>query len=140
MALKCDCLLTDTDIVRKGVGAKRNLDQTTVEILMTTTRPSIPLTRTSHEAYEMMGDLGVRHLVICDRDKIVGLGAMRDLLLRFKSFEPSSGGINADPYKPPQKPPSCIIVDYLNGTSEPIEFHSDTASEILGWTHEVQWP
>ena len=32
-------LLTDTDIVRKGVGAKKNLDQTTAEQLMTTTIP-----------------------------------------------------------------------------------------------------
>lgn len=85
-------LLTETDIVRKGLGAKRNLDQTTVEVLMTTTLPSIPLTKTSHDAFDMMGDLGIRHLAICDGDKIVGLVSMRDLLLHFKSFEPSIGG------------------------------------------------
>ena len=85
-------LLTDTDIVRKGVGTKRNLEQTQVENLMTTTRPFIQVTRSSHEAFDMMGDLGVRHLVICDGDQIVGLGSMRDLLLYFRSFEPSMGG------------------------------------------------
>ena len=85
-------LLTETDIIRKGVGAKRNLDQTTVEVLMTATLPSIPLTRTSHEAFAMMGDLEVRHLIICDGEKIVGLVSMRDLLLHFRSFEPSIGG------------------------------------------------
>ena len=84
-------LLTDTDIVRKGVGAKKNLDQTTAEQLMTTSLPSIQVTRTSHEAYDMMGDLGVRHLVICDGDKIVGMVSMRDLLLYFRSFEPNIG-------------------------------------------------
>ncbi|MDT7042817.1 cyclic nucleotide-binding/CBS domain-containing protein [Candidatus Nitronereus thalassa] len=84
-------LLTDTDIVRKGLGAKRNLDQTTPEQLMATDLPSIQVTKTSHDAYDMMGDLGVRHLVICDKDKIVGLVSMRDLLLHFKSYEPSIG-------------------------------------------------
>lgn len=84
-------LLTDTDIVRKGVSVKRNLEQTTAEQLMTTDFPSIQVTRTSHEAHDMMGDLGVRHLIICEGDKIVGLVSVRDLVLHFKSYEPSLG-------------------------------------------------
>lgn len=84
-------LLTDTDIVRRGVGAKKNLDQTTVEQLMSTNLPSIQISRTSHEAYDKMGDLGVRHLVICENDKIVGLVSMRDLLAHFRSYEPNMG-------------------------------------------------
>ena len=84
-------ILTDTDIVRKAVGAKKNLEQTTVDSLMTTDLPSIQITRTSHEAFEMMGDLGLRHLLIADGDTIVGLVSMRDLLLYFKSLEPSIG-------------------------------------------------
>ena len=84
-------LLTDTDIVRKGVGAKKNLDQTTAEQLMTTNFPSIQMTKTSHEAYDMMGDLGVRHLVICEGGEMVGMVSMRDLLLHFKSYEPNIG-------------------------------------------------
>lgn len=85
-------LLTDTDIVRNGVGAKKNLAQTTAKQLMTTDLPSIQVTKPSHEAYDKMGDLGVRHLIICDGSKIVGLVSMRDLLSHFKSFEPSIGG------------------------------------------------
>ncbi len=84
-------LLTDTDIVREGLGGERSLDQTTVEQLLTTKLPSIQVTRTSHEAYDMMGGLGVRHLVICEGDKIVGMVSMRDLLEHFKSFEPNIG-------------------------------------------------
>ena len=84
-------LLTDTDIVRRGVGTKKNLDQTKVEQLMGTDLPSIQISRTSHEAYDKMGDLGVRHLVICDNDKIVGLVSMRDLLAHFRSYEPNMG-------------------------------------------------
>lgn len=89
-------LLTDTDIVRKGLGEKKNLDHTTAEQLITTNLPStqlpsIQVTKTSREAYDMMGDLGVRHLVICDGDKIVGMVSMRDLLSYFKGLEPKIG-------------------------------------------------
>ena len=84
-------LLTDTDIVRKGVGAKINLEETKVENLMTTNLPTMQVSRTSHEAFEMMGDLGLRHLIICDGKQVVGLVSMRDLLLYFKSLEPTIG-------------------------------------------------
>jgi CBS domain-containing protein len=70
------------------MGGEINLDQTTAEKLLSRNLPSIQVTRTSHEAYDMMGDLGVRHLVICDGDTIVGMVSMRDLLEYFKSFEP----------------------------------------------------
>ena len=85
-------LLTDTDIVRKGIGARKNVEQTTVEQLMKTDIPSIPITQTSHEAYDMMGDLGIRHLAISEAGRIVGLVSLRDLLLHFKSYEPKIGG------------------------------------------------
>ncbi len=84
-------LLTDTDIVRKGVGAKMNLEETKVKNLMTANLPTRQVSRTSHEAYDMMGDLGLRHLIICDGEQVVGLVSMRDLLLYFKSLEPSIG-------------------------------------------------
>ena len=84
-------LLTDTDIVRKGVGAKMNLEETKVKNLMTANLPTMQVSRTSHEAYDMMGDLGLRHLIICDGEQVVGLVSMRDLLLYFKSLEPSIG-------------------------------------------------
>ena len=84
-------LLTDTDIVRQGLGGEINLDHTTAEQLLTTNLPSIQVTKTSHEAYDLMGDLGIRHLVICDGDLIVGMVSMRDLLDYFKSFEPKIG-------------------------------------------------
>ncbi len=83
--------LTETDIVRKGVGAKKNLEQTKVEELMTTNLPTIQVSRTSHEAFDLMGDLGLRHLIICDGDRIVGLVSLRDLLMYFRSLEPNMG-------------------------------------------------
>lgn len=85
-------ILTDTAIVHKAVGLKKDLDQTKVESLMTTPLPTIQLTQTSHDALDLMGDLGVRHLVVCDGPEIVGLVSARDLLVYFGSVsEPRIG-------------------------------------------------
>ena len=85
-------ILTDTAIVHKAVGLKKDLDQTKVESLMTTPLPTIQLTQTSHDALDLMGDLGVRHLVVCDGPEIVGLVSARDLLVYFGSVsEPKIG-------------------------------------------------
>jgi len=85
-------ILTDTDIVHRAVGTKKNLDQTTVESLMTTPLPTLQVSRTSHDAMDMMGDLGVRHIVVCDGPQVVGLVSARDLLVYFQSIsEPKIG-------------------------------------------------
>jgi signal-transduction protein with cAMP-binding, CBS, and nucleotidyltransferase domain len=85
-------ILTDTAIVHKAVGLKKDLDQTKVETLMTSPLPTIQITQTSHDALDLMGDLGVRHLVVCDGPKIVGLVSARDLLVYFGSVsEPRIG-------------------------------------------------
>ncbi len=84
-------IITDSDIVRKGVGIKQNFHQTKVGELMSSNLPTIQVSRTSHEAFDLMGELGLRHLVICDGEQIVGLVSMRDLLLHFRSYEPGIG-------------------------------------------------
>ncbi|WNM59206.1 CBS domain-containing protein [Candidatus Nitrospira allomarina] len=85
-------IITDTAIVHKAVGLKKNLDETKVENLMTSPLPTIQLAQTSHDALDLMGDLGVRHLVVCDGPKIVGLISARDLLVYFGSVsEPRIG-------------------------------------------------
>ena len=85
-------IITDTAIVHKAVGVKKDLNRTTVESLMTTPLPTIQVTQTSHDALDMMGDLGIRHVVVCDGPKIVGLVSARDLLVYFGSVsEPRIG-------------------------------------------------
>ncbi|GJL59952.1 MAG: hypothetical protein NPIRA03_28090 [Nitrospirales bacterium] len=85
-------IITDTAIVHKAVGLKKNLDETKVESLMTSPLPTIQLAQTSHDALDLMGDLGVRHLIVCDGPKIVGLVSARDLLVYFGSVsEPRIG-------------------------------------------------
>lgn len=85
-------LLTETDIVRQGVGANKPLHQIPVGDLMTTPLPTIQVARTSHDAIDLMGDLHTRHLAVCDGERVVGVVSARDLLRYFRNLsEPKIG-------------------------------------------------
>jgi CBS domain-containing protein len=85
-------IVTDTDIVRKAV-AKR-LDQSREPIGTVMSKPVISLdqARSPEDAFDLMGESGVRHLAVTDRGRIVGILSVRDLLLYFKKqSEPQMG-------------------------------------------------
>ncbi|MBW8065337.1 MAG: CBS domain-containing protein, partial [Nitrospira sp.] len=44
---------------------------------------SIEATKTAPEAHDMMGDLGVRHLAVCEAGKVVGVISVGDLAVYF---------------------------------------------------------
>lgn len=79
-------IITDTDIIRRGVAESKDLAKTSVESIMTTPLVTIDSTRSVREAQDMMGDLGVRHLVVCDAGKVVGVVSARDLLVYYRSI------------------------------------------------------
>ncbi len=76
-------MVTDTDVVRKAVAEKKDLAKTTVETIMTAPLNSIEATKTVPEAHDMMGDLGVRHLAVCEAGKVVGVISVGDLAVYF---------------------------------------------------------
>ena len=78
-------IVTETDIVRKASARGADLGKEKIEAIMTAPVVSIEIQRTPQDAHDMMGDLGVRHLGVTDKGKIVGLLSVRDLLLYFKS-------------------------------------------------------
>jgi CBS domain-containing protein len=85
-------ILTETDIVRKAVAKGLDLGKEKVEAI--TSKPVITLeqTRSAQDAFDLMGDAGVRHLAVTDRGKIRGIVSVRDLLLYFKKqSEPQMG-------------------------------------------------
>ena len=85
-------IVTDTDIVRKAV-AKR-LDQNREQIRSVMSNPVITLdqARSPEDAFDLMGERGVRHLAVTNRGRIVGILSVRDLLLYFKKqSEPQMG-------------------------------------------------
>ena len=85
-------IITETDIVRRAVADKKNLEAMTVESIMSPQMVTIESNRSVRDAHDMMGDLGIRHLVVTEAGKIVGLVSARDLLVYFKSVsEPKIG-------------------------------------------------
>ena len=78
-------ILTDTDIVRKGVAESKDLTSMTVESIMTAPFVTIESHQSPMEAQEMMSDEGVRHLVVREGKTITGVVSIRDLLVFYKS-------------------------------------------------------
>ena len=78
-------ILTDTDIVRKGVAESKDLTAMTVESIMTAPFVTIASHQSPREAQEMMSEEGVRHLVVREGKTITGLVSIRDLLVFYKS-------------------------------------------------------
>jgi CBS domain-containing protein len=77
-------IITETDLVRRGIAEGTDLNKATVHSIMTTPIATIEVTRTLQDAHDMMGDIGVRHLGVTDKGKLVGLVSVRDLLVYFK--------------------------------------------------------
>ncbi len=77
-------IVTDTDVVRRGVADAADLNKLTVEDIMTSPIVTIEGIRTVQDAHDMMGDLHVRHLGVTEGSSIVGVVSVRDLLVYFK--------------------------------------------------------
>jgi len=82
-------IVTDTDIVRRGVTSDKRLNKLTVEKIMTTPICTIEGNRPVDDAQDMMGELGVRHLAVTKAGEIVGVVSVRDLLMFYKRYAQS---------------------------------------------------
>ncbi len=77
--------LSETDLVRKGIAEGLDPDKTPVESVMSTPIITIDIDETAREANDMMAGKGIRHLAVTDREKIVGIISVRDLVICFKN-------------------------------------------------------
>ena len=77
-------IVTDTDVVRRGVADANDLNKLTVEDIMTSPIATIEGVRTVQDAHDMMGDLNVRHLGVTEASSIAGVVSVRDLLVYYK--------------------------------------------------------
>ena len=77
-------ILTDTDIVRKGVAELKDLASMGIESIMTAPFVTIESHQSPREAQEMMSAEGVRHLVVREGKAITGVVSIRDLLVFYK--------------------------------------------------------
>jgi CBS domain-containing protein len=85
-------IVTETDIVRKAAAKGLDFKKDTVESIYSKPIISIEGTRSPQDAFDLMGEVGTRHLGISEGGKIVGVLSVRDLLVYFKKqSEPHMG-------------------------------------------------
>lgn len=73
-------IVTESDLVRKGLASNVDPSRARVGGLMNHPLISIDINRTVRDASEMMADNRVRHLAVKEHRKIVGLLSVRDLV------------------------------------------------------------
>jgi CBS domain-containing protein len=73
-------IVTETDIVRKALAGRLNPTISPVGSLLNFPLLDIDLNRSIRDACEIMSNQHVRHLVVRDRQKIVGVISIRDLV------------------------------------------------------------
>ncbi len=78
-------ILSEGDLVRKGMACNLDLDTTLVESIMSTPIISIDIDETAKEANDLMANKAIRHLAITDKGKVVGIISVRDLLICYKN-------------------------------------------------------
>jgi CBS domain-containing protein len=73
-------LITDRDIVVRGLAEGKNLDNVRVNELMTKSVRSVREDATVNEVLELMGNAEIRRVpVVNDRDELVGIVSMGDI-------------------------------------------------------------
>lgn len=73
-------IVTERDLVRKGLASKRDASNTHVSAVMSSPLLSVDVNRTIRDASKAMAEQGVRHLAVTENGKIVGVLSVRDLV------------------------------------------------------------
>ena len=73
-------IVTERDLVRKGLASNRDAGSTHVSAVMSSPLLSIDVNRTIRDASKAMAEQGVRHLAVTENGKIVGVLSVRDLV------------------------------------------------------------
>lgn len=73
-------VVTESDLVRKGLASNQDAGKTRVSAVMSSPLLSIDVNRTIRDASQIMTEQGVRHLAVSENGKIVGMLSIRDLV------------------------------------------------------------
>jgi len=73
-------IVTERDLIRKGLASNRDAGSTHVSAVMSSPLLSIDVNRTIRSASKVMAEQGVRHLAVTENGKIVGVLSVRDLV------------------------------------------------------------
>lgn len=78
-------IVSETDLVRKGLAEGLNPDQATVRQVMSSPVITIDINRSVADANDLMAKRAIRHLPVTELGKIVGIISVRDLVICFKN-------------------------------------------------------
>ena len=73
-------IVTETDVVRKGLASQLPANSTKVGSVMNYPLIQIDINRTVRDASRLMAEQRIRHLAVADGNKVVGLLSVRDLV------------------------------------------------------------
>ena len=73
-------IVTETDVVRKGIAARLPASSTHVGAVMNYPLIQIDINRTVRDASRLMAEQRIRHLAVTEDNKVVGLLSVRDLV------------------------------------------------------------
>ncbi len=73
-------IVTESNLVRDALPYNLNPRDVSITTLMTQPVISIDINRTVHDANDCMAEHGVRHLIVTEHGKIVGILSVRDLI------------------------------------------------------------
>jgi len=79
-------IVSDKRLAREGIAKGLNIETTTVRSVMRAEMLMIESNRPVREAQAMMKTNGVRHLVVTEEGKIVGIVTISDLIRYFSDF------------------------------------------------------
>jgi len=73
-------IVTEADIVRKGLAAGANLDSVTLDKIMSAPLITADVKTPIYEIYRTMANRGIRHLIITQGGRQIGFVSVKDLL------------------------------------------------------------
>jgi signal-transduction protein with cAMP-binding, CBS, and nucleotidyltransferase domain len=78
-------IVSESDLVRRGIADGRDLAATRVESIMTRPIIAIDVKKTADDANALMSEKAIRHLAVTENERIIGVLSVRDLLIYFKN-------------------------------------------------------
>ena len=79
-------IVTETDLVRKVLAGGGRITPVCVSEVMMSPLITLEVDRSAHEASDLMSERHIRHVVVTEGGKIVGILSVRDLLRYFKNW------------------------------------------------------
>ncbi len=79
-------VVSEADLVRKAMANGFHAGEVLVRSVMSAPVVTIDISRSAHDASDLMAERGIRHLAVSEEGVIVGMVSVRDLLRYFKNW------------------------------------------------------